>query len=134
MFQSHGLRRVLVHEFWKVVMHNRAAMAATLRCFIEHGMVNYELSATLEEVNELDLLAFKVFEGVVFLDLDHGELLTGFSQRCASISELFLLLEELNTGSQPFVASYDVAGLGVKGSLDVGGSHCKSRFESFWVK
>jgi len=72
---NHHERRVAFlkeREIAQGVHKTGATCALLVPCWIEHEVVNDQLTATLEEVLEI-LFAMRALEGIVLFDLDHGK-------------------------------------------------------------
>src|SRR5436305_2045557 len=83
------------------------AGAAGCPARVEHGVVDDQLGAVLEQVDESDR-AVRTVEGVVLLDLDHGQVTALHVEGVALPGQVLLLGEQVEARRQPLVPCGDL--------------------------
>ena len=102
-------RRVAVVQHRQVaqgVHIPRAARAALVPRRVEHEVVDDELAAAVEEVSQAPCTV-RAVEGIVLLDLDHGEPAPLGIHPVAVLGELLLVAQKLLALGEPFVPRHD---------------------------
>ena len=84
----------------------RAARAPVLPLRIEHEVVDDQLPATLEHVEQTHG-AVRAVEHVVLLDLDHGEVAALGVERVALLGHVLLFGEQCGPSGEPLVSGGD---------------------------
>jgi len=98
---------VQVGRVAEVVDHERAHVAALVPFRVEHEVVDDELAAALEQV-EQSHAAVRAFEAVRLLDLDHRQPPTFDAQLVSRSGSRFLLGQQLLASHQPLASGNDV--------------------------